>query len=71
MKDLKIRFNTENTDGILVWRVLIDGEEHFASIDIQVPSYTSKDILLDGRVKYHITVNYTHLIWEENRLIIK
>lgn len=72
MKELKIRFNTENTDGILVWRVLIDGSEHLARhVVLTTPSYTTKDILPDGRVKWHISTKYKELVWEGHQLTIK
>ena len=72
MIDIKIRFNTENT-GNLVWRVLIDNEEHLAEhIEIKVPVYTSKDILPDGKIKYHISCTCSELIWNEKReLVVK
>lgn len=72
MKELKIRFNTENTDGVLVWRVLIDGKEHLASnINILTPSNTTKDTLEDGRIKWHISAIYSELIWNNHQLTVK
>ena len=71
MNIIKIRFNTENTYGILVWRVLINNTEQLASeVNLQVASITSKDTLPDGRVKWHITANYTQLIWQGTKLIV-
>ena len=70
-KTLKIRFNTENT-GTLFWRALIDEEEHLADhIELLVPSYTSEDALPDGRKKWHISADYTELVWEGTKLIVK
>lgn len=72
MKELKIRFNTENTDGVMVWRVLIDGKEHLASnVNIITPSYTTKDTLEDGRVKWHISAKYDELVWNGDKLTVK
>lgn len=68
---IKIRFNTENT-GTLFWRAIINGEEHLAdNIEIKVPAHTSQDILPDGRVKWHISADYSELIWEGTKLIVK
>jgi hypothetical protein len=70
-KTLKLRFNTENT-GTLFWRALIDGEEHLADhVELKVPSYTSQDTLPDGRIKWHISADYTELVWEGTTLIVK
>jgi|688.fasta_scaffold2690206_1 hypothetical protein len=69
-KTLKIRFNTLNT-GSLFWRVIIDGEEHLADeIQINVKSYTTKDILPTGEKKWHISVDYQSLEWNDKILII-
>jgi hypothetical protein len=71
LKTLKIRFNTENT-GSLFWRILIDGEEVLADhVDIKVPSSTTQDTLPDGRVKWHISCDYSELVWEGTKLIVK
>lgn len=70
-KNLKIRFNTENT-GSLFWRVVVDGEEQLADhIDILVPTYTSQDALPDGRIKWHISADYHELIWNGTKLTVK
>lgn len=70
-KTLKLRFNTENT-GTLYWRALIDGVEHLADhVDLKVPSYTSQDTLPDGRIKWHISADYSELVWEGTKLIVK
>jgi len=70
-KTLKLRFNTVNT-GTLFWRVIIGDVEHLADhVDICVPSYTSKDTLPDGRIKWHISADYNELIWEGTTLIVK
>lgn len=70
-KRLQIRYNTENT-GSLFWRIIIDGEEHLADeISIEVPSHTSKDVLPDGRVKFHISCYYHELVWNGKNLTVK
>jgi hypothetical protein len=70
-KTLKIRFNTENT-GTLFWRVIVDGEEILADhINVNVPSYTSQDVLPDGRIKWHISADYNELVWEGKKLTVK
>lgn len=70
-KTLKLRFNTENT-GTLYWRAIYDGAEHLADhVDIRVPTYTTQDTLPDGRIKWHISADYTELVWEGTKLIVK
>ena len=70
-KTLKLRFNTENT-GTLFWRVLVDEKELLANnVFIKVPTHTSCDTLSDGRIKYHISCDYSELVWEGKDLTVK
>lgn len=70
-KTLKLRFNTEN-EGTLFWRVLVDGKEILAdNVFIKVPTHTSCDILPDGRIKYHISCDYSELVWEGKNLTVR
>lgn len=70
-KTVKIRFNNECKDSLLIWRVLIDDVEHLASeVLINSPSFTSTDHLPEGKIKHHVSAYYTELIWEGNTLII-
>jgi hypothetical protein len=71
---LKIRYNTEHNNTKLKWRVCVlpSWEETLVEdIMICTGSYTTEDILPDGRVKYHITVNYTETELKGNVMIIK
>lgn len=69
MKTVKIRYNTLVNDDLHYWRVIIDGEEHLASdVIINVPTYTTKDIVFDkfrGEevTKHHITCDVNEITW--------
>lgn len=58
-KSVKIRFNTmwEQSDGqAFKWRVLVDGSEVLAkSVQLNVPSWTTEDVLPNGARKWHIS----------------
>jgi len=69
---LHLRFNTECTDGLHYWRVLIDEVEHLAAeVRIEVPVFTSRDTLPDGRTKWHISCAYNALHWKDSTLIVR
>lgn len=73
MPQLKVRYNTEHNGSKLKWRaILMPGwEEHLAeNIYINVPTETTEDTLPDGRVKHHVTMNYTNLHWDGLTLTI-
>lgn len=74
MSKIKIRFNTKYTEAHsedLKWRVLIDDTEYLASsIFIEVPSYTSQDVLPTGELKWHITCS-GFPCWKGTQVIIK
>jgi hypothetical protein len=68
----QIRYNHDCKDDIHFWRVLINGVEHTASeIKIEVPTKTTKDILPEGIVKFHISCESEHFEWNGSALIIK
>ena len=68
---IKIRFNTDCTDGVLLWRVLIDGAEHLAShVTINVPTCTTTDHIQGIGIKHHISCETDKLLWENNKLVI-
>lgn len=68
---LQLRFNTENT-GSLFWRVIVDSQEHLADdVKIEVPSFTTQDVLPDGRIKFHLSCRFNELIWEGTNLIVR
>lgn len=57
---IQIRFNTDTLRsperGLPEWRVLYDGQQFFASeIQLQVPSWSTKDEIEPGLWKWHIT----------------
>lgn len=71
-RKIQIRFNTEHGNSDLLWRVIIENHEYLAqSIQLEVPSHTTTDILPDGRIKHHITALYNELIWNDRNLLVK
>lgn len=62
MKTFKIRYNTEQKDGLLIWRVLQVNEDGSLSerqvdeINIMTHCVTTLDEIAPGVVKAHITV---------------
>lgn len=50
-----IRYNTDSTDDSNRWRIIEEGNETLVShILINVSSYTSKDLIENVGVKFHI-----------------
>ncbi len=56
---IQIRFNTDKerlNSELPAWRVLIDGVEHLArDVRVEVPMWTSEDILPSGQRKWHLS----------------
>jgi len=69
---VQIRFNTEweKTDGgQYKWRVLVDGRERLAkSVRIEVPCFTTEDVLPDGRRKWHVTAEAAAVLEQDGHL---
>ena len=72
MFTIKIRFNTDHKGSPLVWRAIINGEEHLAS-DIRIFQRcdTTCDEIAPGVVKHHITVKtYNKPVWNGSVLLL-
>lgn len=71
---VKVRFNTEwekTVGGEYKWRVLVDGRERLAkSLKIEVPCYTTEDVLPDGRRKWHLTAEAGRILDHEGHFRI-
>lgn len=72
---LRLRYNTEakTAEGDRnIWRVIREdwSEKLAESVEIKVPVFTTYDKLPDGRHKAHISMYYTHLQWNEGKLIV-
>ncbi|MGE0528095.1 MAG: hypothetical protein AB7P49_13590 [Bdellovibrionales bacterium] len=56
---IQIRFNTDKEKinaSLPAWRVLVDGREHLAeSVRVEVPMWTTEDLLPTGQRKWHLT----------------
>jgi hypothetical protein len=56
MNEIKLRYNTKAQSDDPRWRVVIDGVEYPATdVRINVPSWTTTDILPDVGQKWHVT----------------
>lgn len=54
-KKYLIRYNTHSTDDSNRWRIIEEEKETLVSeIRINVPSYTSKDLIENTGIKFHI-----------------
>lgn len=77
MKKIKVRYNHNCDDNHLFWRVLVDGNETLSSnVIFEVPTYTTKDYVLDSKtglevIKHHITCDCEEIIWKGDVVILK
>ena len=70
LKKINIRFNTSNTSD-LYWRLVIDGKEYLVNdIKINVPTFTSMDIIETGESKWHISCWANAITWNDNKVQI-
>ena len=53
--EIRLRYNTNDTNGENPWRLLIDGEENLVKrVNFEIPVSTTVDIIPEVGVKYHI-----------------
>jgi hypothetical protein len=68
--NIQIRFNTDKekiSKELPAWRVLVDGIEYLAKdVRIEVPMWTSEDILPTGQKKWHLSCE-GDVIWDEQQ----
>ena len=72
MYEIKIRYNTNavNSDD-LHWRVVVDGKEFLArDVQVNTPTYTTKDFIKGVGEKWHITTKCNSIVWNGNVCII-
>lgn len=69
---IQIRFNTEKEKSDATappWRVLVNGHEFLAlKVEIQVPTWTSEDILPSGQRKWHLSCK-GEAHWDDSRRV--
>lgn len=69
MSHIQIRFNTKANGSLLVWRVIVNGQEYLAEqIEIIGTCYGEQSIV-DGNNKYNIACDGT-ISWIDNKAII-
>jgi len=53
--EVRLRYNTNDTNGENPWRLLIDGVENLVKqVHFQIPVSTTVDIIPEVGIKYHI-----------------
>ena len=53
--EIRLRYNTNDVNGELPWRLLIDGVENLVKqVHFQIPVSTTVDIIPEVGMKYHI-----------------
>jgi hypothetical protein len=53
--EIRLRYNTNDVNGELPWRLLIDGVENLVKkVHFEIPVSTTIDIIPEVGVKYHI-----------------
>jgi hypothetical protein len=70
--ELRLRYNTNDTNGENPWRLLIDGVENLVKeVHFQIPVSTSTDVIPEVGIKYHIGANANSIEINEGIAIIK
>lgn len=69
---VKIRYKTDaKPDDSLHWRIIIDNTEYNASnVSINVPSWTTNDLIEGIGEKWHITCKPTEIKWDGEKCIL-
>jgi hypothetical protein len=76
MIDVKVRYNTQCTDGRSFWRILIEGVEYTCSnVVFEIPTTTTRDIVFDPTRKmnvdkHHISCKANNITWEGKTVIV-
>lgn len=53
--EIRLRYNTNDTNGENPWRLLIDGKENLVKeVRFEIPVSTTTDIIPEVGIKYHI-----------------
>jgi hypothetical protein len=70
--EIRLRYNTNDTNGEYPWRLLIDGVENLVKqVHFEIPVSTTIDIIPEVGVKYHIGANANSVEINEGIAIIK
>jgi hypothetical protein len=70
--EIRLRYNTNDTNGENPWRLLIDGVENLVKeVHFQIPVSTSTDVIPEVGIKYHIGANANSIEINEGIAIIK
>lgn len=69
---IRLRYNTNDINGDLPWRLLIDGVENLVKeVHFKIPVSTTTDIIPEVGVKYHISANANSVEINEGIATIK
>ena len=70
--EVKIRYNTMAQEEDPHWRVLIEEEEHLAThVILEIPSYTTKDLIPEVGEKWHISCQPKDVLWHGTICVLK
>jgi hypothetical protein len=70
--EIRLRYNTKDTNGENPWRLLIDGVENLVKeVHFQIPVSTSTDVIPEVGIKYHIGADANSVEINEGVAIIK
>ena len=69
---IRLRYNTNDTDGDLPWRLLIDDVEHLVKeVHFEIPVSTTTDVIPEVGVKYHIGADANEIEINEGVVTIR
>jgi hypothetical protein len=70
--EIRLRYNTNDTNGKNPWRLLIDGKENLVKeVRFEIPVSTTTDIIPEVGIKYHIGAEANSVEINERIAIIK
>jgi len=70
--EVRLRYNTNDTNGETPWRLLVDGVENLVKqVHFQIPVSTTIDIIPEVGIKYHIGAEANEVEINDGIAIIK
>jgi hypothetical protein len=69
---VRLRFNNTDTDGTQKWRIIVNGNEFYASeVVVKCPTRTFTEKFEDVGIKHHIVCDCDQVEFENNIAIIE
>ena len=70
--EIRLRYNTNDVNGDLPWRLLVDGVENLVKeVHFQLPVSTTMDIIPEVGRKYHVGVDANSVEINEGIAIVR